>query len=84
MDTNAGMWARDTVERVFWTVVQVVAGAFLTAVTANLTSAEALDKETVVVALTTGYAAALAALKAWVARSKPGTISPASFAKAKD
>lgn len=76
-------WARDAIERIVSTVVQLVLAAVLTAFTESLRGAE--DPATinaVTVAIAAAYGAGLAALKAWFASLVGGTISPASLAKA--
>ncbi len=75
-------WGRDALERIFWTVVQVVVAAALTAATDALLSTDTLDAGTAKAILLAVYAAGLAALKAWLATFVKGTISPASTAKA--
>jgi hypothetical protein len=82
---NTGTWAKDAAERIIFTVLQVVVAAGLTALTSSIASAMSdgsvtLDDLRAIVFVT--YAAAAAALKAWVANLFGGTISPASFAKA--
>lgn len=75
-------WAKDAAERVFWTAVQVVLAAVLTTLTGTLVGAETLNSDVVKAAVMAAYGAGLAALKAFVAKSIPGTISPASTVKA--
>lgn len=75
-------WSRDAIERVLWTVVQVVVAAALTAATEAFLGSETLDATSVKAIVLAAWAGALAALKAFVAKSISGTISPASTAKA--
>jgi hypothetical protein len=79
---NAGSWARDAIERIVSTVVQLVIAAALAAFTKEITGAETVTLDTVTGAIMAAYVAGLAALKAWIAKAIDGTISPASLAKA--
>lgn len=77
-------WAKDAVERVFWTVVELVVGAAMTALTAALTSAVSdgsVTLEELKGVVTIAWTAVAAALKAYLAKLVPGTISPASTAR---
>ena len=76
-------WVRDTVERVVSTVAQVVISAAATAATLTITTADEVTLGTTWAAVQVGYAAGLAALKAWLARVVDGAVSPASLARAK-
>lgn len=84
MDSSIS-WAKDAVERVFWTVVELVIGAALTALTASLTTAVSdgsVTLEELKGVVTLVWAAVAAAVKAYLAKLVPGTVSPASTAKA--
>lgn len=78
---NPGNWAKDAIERVVSTLIQVVVGAALVAFTEAIRGSDTVTLDTVTGALLAGYTAAVAALKAWLARLVPGTVSPASLAK---
>lgn len=78
---NPKAWARDAVERIVSTLLQVVVAAALAAFTQAITGAENVTLDTVTGALVAAYAAGLAALKAWLAKLIPDTVSPASVVK---
>lgn len=69
------VWIRDTVERVVATYLQTVLG-LLIAVQATDLSIDFLQA-----AAMSGVPAALAVLKAAIARKVPGTMSPSSLAR---
>lgn len=75
---NAGSWARDAIERIVRTVLQLVIAAALTAFTKEIQGTETVTLDTITAALMAAYAAGAAALMAWVARFKDNTLSPAS------
>lgn len=75
---NPGSWARDAIERIVRTVVQLVIAAALAAFTKEIQGADVVTLDTVGVALMAAYAAGAAALMAWLAKFKDNTLSPAS------
>lgn len=76
--SNTGSWARDAIERIVRTVIQVVVAAALTAFTKEIQGTEVVTLDTITVALGAAYAAGAAALMAWLAKFKDDTLSPAS------
>lgn len=77
----SGQWAKDAAERILVTVIQMVLAAALTAFTESIRGTDPVTLDALTGAILAAYAAGLAALKAWVAKLVPGTVSPASFAK---
>jgi hypothetical protein len=79
---GSSTWAKDAVERIVWTVVELVVTAALAAFTNVIRGADVVTVDTLIAAVSAAYAAAVTALKAWFAKMVEGTISPASMAKA--
>jgi hypothetical protein len=67
------LWLRDTVERTLATYVQAFIGLLLAS------AATSWDIATVKAAAVAAVPAALAVVKAAIARNVPGTVSPASL-----
>lgn len=74
-------FAKDAIERILSTVVQVFLAAALTAATEVVVGNDGGSLDAISTAIMAGWGAGLAAIKAYLAKIKTGTLSPASLAK---